>query len=105
MLSCCPWFPPPAQVMEILAHVNKRIKGQPSIRLPLAELVALAAQPRPSDPAGAPNANPMVRTHVRHATLRTLARKRPQPRPRCLVPCGVCTHQHTHITCDPATPT
>ncbi len=32
------------KVMEILGHVNKRLKGSPATRLPLTELLALAAQ-------------------------------------------------------------
>ncbi len=32
----------PWQVMEVLSHVNKRVKGQTSIKLPLTELVAMA---------------------------------------------------------------
>ena len=33
------------QVLEMLSHINKRVKGHPGIGLPLAELVALHQRP------------------------------------------------------------
>ena len=47
------------QVLEILAHVNKRLKGLPAIQLPLQDLLAMAgATPQPGVP---PAAAAMVR--------------------------------------------
>ncbi|KAG1660153.1 hypothetical protein FOA52_007810 [Chlamydomonas sp. UWO 241] len=43
------------KVLEILSHVNKRVKGQPSIKLPVAELLPMVSlEPAP----GAPHAPP-----------------------------------------------
>jgi hypothetical protein len=47
--------------MEILAHVNKRIKGQAFIKLPLKELLPLVALPAADQPA-APASQAMVRS-------------------------------------------
>lgn len=44
--------PPPPQVLEILSHVNKRIKALPALQLPLHELVATYR---------APDSGPMAR--------------------------------------------
>ncbi|KXZ47234.1 hypothetical protein GPECTOR_37g240 [Gonium pectorale] len=42
------------KVLEILAHVNKRLKGLPALQLPLAELVAMfAGEPPPGTSAAA----------------------------------------------------
>ena len=38
------------QAMEILAHVNKRVRGAPGLRLPLKELLELASDPRECRP-------------------------------------------------------
>jgi proteasome component ECM29 len=40
------------KVLELLAHVNKRVKGAPSLRLPLEDLVRLACDPTGAAYAG-----------------------------------------------------
>lgn len=34
-----------AQVLEVLSHVNKRVKGVTALQLPLAQLLALFSEP------------------------------------------------------------
>lgn len=56
-----------SQVMEILSHVNKRIKGQPSIKLPLNEMFPLVSSASLTDTSGgihlpSPASQAMVRS-------------------------------------------
>ena len=44
--------------MEILSHVNKRVKGHPSIKLPLRELLPLAAVVTPATTTTTTTATP-----------------------------------------------
>jgi len=37
------WCEHPVQVLEILSHINKRVKGHDTISLPLADLVSVYA--------------------------------------------------------------
>lgn len=58
------------QVMEILTHVNKRVKGQPSIKLPVKELLPLAAaMPPPAADPQAPSTSPAAQAMVRSFAL------------------------------------
>ena len=42
-------FPYP-QVMEMLSHINKRVRSTPQLSLPLSDLLALYHSPAPSSP-------------------------------------------------------
>lgn len=46
--------------MEILVHVNKRLKGAPAVKLPLTELLAAAAVTGESGRCNAKDGEPLL---------------------------------------------
>lgn len=74
------------KIMEILTHVNKRIKGQTSIKLPIKDLLELISVAPPAGETVAPPSNAMARSFALVYLEMAMERASPQERREAVTP-------------------